>query len=586
MDSPERIQRLSVGDAISDGGVWGSAMRFAGIGWGKNFSLRPDLLTTPLLTATGNAVVPSTVDVYVNNQRVSSESLPPGPFVIDRLPAVTGAGQVNVVVRDALGREQQLTSPFYSSARLLAPGLSQYQVDLGSIRQDYAMVSARYGGLLASGTYRRGLTSALTVEAHAEYLQDQIQAGGVTLAAALGSFGVLNLIAAGSDGDGESGSLAAAGIERQSMRFNWVFSTAHASSGYRQIATVESPSMQFRRRDLAQVGANLDLYGSISLAFVRQRYADRDAEQTMSLSYSKSIGPQGAVNLTATRTTQEGTPAYGAFLTFTMALGPSTSVAMSASSGRGPGSPDDELVASYMQNSPYGLGQGYRMSASTAGNYDAQWRNQMPVGDFALAAARYSGVSGVRADFNGAATLLGGQLRSARQVNNSFALVNVGGLPEVPIYLDNQLVAHTDASGWAVLHDLREYEPNRISVDPQEVPLDTTIGSRQLVLAPTYRSGVLAKFPVERVQSGTFRLVTQEGVPLPAGATVTFKGQTFPVAYDGVTYVTGFDHGMAGTASWEGNHCTFRLDPPPADDPLPDMGTVICRVPGLLEGPP
>ncbi|MEY4932079.1 MAG: hypothetical protein RLZZ403_399, partial [Pseudomonadota bacterium] len=163
LDFHARMERLTIGDAISDGGVWGSSVRFGGIGWGKNFSLRPDLLTTPLLSATGNAVVPSTVDVYVNNQRVSSESLPPGPFVIDRLPSVTGAGQVNVVVRDALGREQQLSRPFYSSARLLAPELSQYEIDVGTIRRDYAFASDHYGDLVASGTYRRGLNNVITV---------------------------------------------------------------------------------------------------------------------------------------------------------------------------------------------------------------------------------------------------------------------------------------------------------------------------------------------------------------------------------------------------------------------------------------
>ena len=94
----------------------------------------------------------------MNNQKVSSEVLPPGPFVIDRLPAVTGAGQVQVVVRDALGREQQVTQPFYSSLQLLAAGLSQYELDLGKVRRDYTTASVAYGPTMGSASYRRGLS--------------------------------------------------------------------------------------------------------------------------------------------------------------------------------------------------------------------------------------------------------------------------------------------------------------------------------------------------------------------------------------------------------------------------------------------
>jgi hypothetical protein len=43
-----------------------------------------------------------------------------------------------------------------------------------------------------------------------------------------------------------------------------------------------------------------------------------------------------------------------------------------------------------------------------------------------------------------------------------------------------------------------------------------------------------------------------------------------------MTYVTGIDHSLAGEAHWAGKRCVFRLQPPPAGDPLPDMGTVRC----------
>jgi outer membrane usher protein len=96
-------------------------------------------------------------------------------------------------------------------------------------------------------------------------------------------------------------------------------------------------------------------------------------------------------------------------------------------------------------------------------------------------------------------------------------------------------------------------------------------------VAPPFRSGVVARFPVERIRSGTFRLVTEDGKPVPVGAIVTLLGATFPVVLDGMVYVTGFDHGTAADATWPGNQCSFRLDPPNEDVPQPDMGTVVCR---------
>ena len=57
-----------------------------------------------------------------------------------------------------------LTQSFYSSTILLAKGLSQYSVNVGSIRDDYALASDHYGGLLSEFSYRRGITDRVTLE--------------------------------------------------------------------------------------------------------------------------------------------------------------------------------------------------------------------------------------------------------------------------------------------------------------------------------------------------------------------------------------------------------------------------------------
>ena len=92
--------------------------------------------------------MPSTVDVFVNGAPVASESVPPGPFSIDHLPVLTGAGQLQVVVTDALGRQQVLTQPYYSGTALLRPDLAEYSFELGSIREDYGHRSFAYGDML------------------------------------------------------------------------------------------------------------------------------------------------------------------------------------------------------------------------------------------------------------------------------------------------------------------------------------------------------------------------------------------------------------------------------------------------------
>ncbi len=583
-DFPATLETLNLGDDISDGASWGNAVRYAGVRWSRNFGLRPDLLTTPLLATSGTATVPSTVDVFVNNQLVTSSQLPPGPFIIDRLPTVSGTGDVSVVVRDALGREEVLTQSFYSSVTLLAPGLSQYSVNLGKIRDNYALESNDYGPMLGEASYRRGITDAVTLEGHAEYLAGDAHAAGLNAAFGLGQIGVINFTAANGGDPSGSGWLSGVGLEHRGTNTSFIASSLWASSDFSQVGEPLDPGMRMRQRSLLQTGFGLGRFGSLSLAYVRQTYRDSPTQQTLGLTHSIRLGRVGSLNLSLTETrtaaqfsTTGAQNSTSAYLIFVLPLDFRRAATLSTVGGSGPGAPANEVIASLTESPPVGPGTGYRLSASTAGNYDADWRQQFNGADLELEAARNQGLDGRSAYLSGAMTFLDGQLNTTRSVNGSFAMVDVAGLADVPVYVENQLTTHTDATGRALLYNLRPYEANRISITPEDLPLDTAIAASSTIMAPPYRSGVIARFPVERVRSGTFRLVTEDGKPVPVGAVVTLKGTQFPVVLDGMVYVTGYDHGMSAEATWPSGHCSFRLEPPPPDDPLPDMGTIQCH---------
>jgi len=575
-DFPAALETLNVGDAISDSGNWGYAVRYAGIRWSRNFALRPDLLTTPLLTTGGTATVPSTVDVFVNNQLVTSKQLPAGPFVIDRLPTVSGTGDVNVVVRDALGREQVLTQSFYSSASLLAPGLSQYSVNVGSVREDYALASDHYGAMLGEASYRRGLTDHLTLEGHGEFLAHGAHAAGIDAALGVGHLGLVSLAAAeGGDAAG-SGWLGGLGFERSGSRMSLRVSNAWYGSRFAQVGQPTDPAMRLRERSIVQTGFALGPLGSVSLAYVRQAYRASPAQQTFSLTHSLSFGRSGSLNLTVTRLlgAQASTSAY---LIYVLPFGRRRAVTATAVGGSGSGAPTNEAIVSATMSPPIGPGMGYRVSASTTGNYDADWRRQFEAADLELETARNQGVDGTSAYLSGSTTLIDGQVNATRSVDGSFAMVDLDGLANVPIYVENQLTTRTNSSGRAILYNLRPYEANRISVDPTDLPLDTTIQAASTIVAPPYRSGVVVRFPIERVRGATFRLVTDAGEPVPPGAVVSLNGASFPVVLNGLVYVTGDGGGADAQATWSAGHCRFRLPPLPDNDPLPDLGTIRCH---------
>ncbi|MCS0464592.1 fimbrial biogenesis outer membrane usher protein, partial [Burkholderia mallei] len=169
MSDPKSLTTTQFGDTISSSLAWTRSLRVADLQWRSNFALRPDLVTFPVPALAGTAVVPSTVDLYVNGVRQFSGDVPSGPFVINSVPSITGAGNATVVTRDALGRTIATSLPLYIDTRMLAPGLASYSVEAGFLRRAWGLRSFDYAPRPAvSATARYGVSERLTVEAHAE----------------------------------------------------------------------------------------------------------------------------------------------------------------------------------------------------------------------------------------------------------------------------------------------------------------------------------------------------------------------------------------------------------------------------------
>jgi outer membrane usher protein len=576
LDLPERLATLRVGDAISASGAWGRSARFGGVQFGTNFATQPTLVTTPLLYAQGEAIVPSTVDVFVNGRRVASEEVLPGPFTIDRLPPITGAGQMQVVVTDALGRQQVIAQPYYTGPTLLRAGLNEYSFEAGAIREDYALRSNAYGDLVMAGTFRRGITDRFTAEVHAEGQADGASAAGVDTAWQVGTIGILTLTAA-AGGDDDIGWLGGVGFEHNGHPVSVFARTLYASEDFAQLGTSVQRDRP-KQRSFGGVGIDLNHYGNLQVSYGQQTNWSSPTTETIALSHSVTLGGYGYLSFVASHTISDGS-STDLFMNWTMPFGDRRTASVSLQHSPDAAADEElEVVASMQQSLPAGSGTGYYVALSSTENAQLDYFLQGDAGLVGVQYARRNDTDGWRANAGGGLALTGAGVMPSRRLDRSFAVVEVADFPDMTVYVENQPVGRTDSKGRVLLDSLRAYERNAISIDPKELPLDASLATPAMTVTPAYRSGPIVRFPVVRASAATLRLLQDDGTPVPAGASVITRNEQVPVALDGFVYLTMAAGQHEARAEWLGRRCTFRFERPEQGDPQPDLGSITCKI--------
>lgn len=571
-DSPERMRTLVLGDTITGGTEWSGNARIGGVQWGSNFSTQPELITMPTMSLAGEAVLPSTVDLYVDGALRQRQQVTPGPFLVDEVPVISGAGEVRLVVTDALGREQVISRDYYASQRMLRRGLHEWTWNAGFIRRNYGLESFDYGRGIVAATHRYGFSDRLTGEFHAQALDDH-RTGGAGASVLVPGGGVVHGAVAYSDGDRGSGHFYSLGAQRHGRRFSAGIEGQASSADFHRLGSRTGRSLPARQ--LRTHGSmRLPTGGSLSLSYTSRQYRQTPDIDLVTLRLSHRLGNLGFMSISALRFLETDETAISATLSIPLGL-QRTNVSVTGAHRN-----SNTQGAVIMQRSlPAGTGYGYRLRMGMGDNkhHLASVAYQNDHGSWQLEGAQRGGQHHTRATASGGLAWLGGGMYTSRRIHDSFAVVEVPGFEGVRVLSENQVVARTNAQGRALVPRLRAYERNRLRIDQADLPLNARVGHLDTEVAPYYRSGVLVAFPVTRTRDAFFRVELESGEPLPLGSALfDDQGEQWPVGHRGETFMTNLNPENRIRARYNGKVCEFDLPVPLSDEPVPDLGTVTC----------
>lgn len=583
MSFPERMLTVDVGDTLTGATAWSRPTRIGGVQIGTNFALQPYRVTAPLPQFLGQATLPSQVELYINGMKQYSGQVPAGPFQLNAVPGINGAGNAQLVLTDALGRVSTVDFSLYNTQQLLQKGFTDWSAGFGFVREDYGLRSLSYGrDPMASGSWRRGLTDHFTASAHGEITQGLGNAGvgGDWL---LGNAGVLSGSVARSSYRGLDGSQLSFGYQWINSRFNFGAQGTRSSSGYRDVASLYgSPSPQLSAS--AQAGMSTDGFGNFGVSYVHLRYQEQTSRYASGYWY-KSLDRSASISLNLNQNLDVSRD-RSVFLSFSLTFDARTymSAGVQLQDNR------NLFNASVSRSLPTDGGFGWRAQTqqgdgSHGGLAELDYLSRY--GQAQAGLMNFGGSSSAYVGTNGALVLMGGHAFAARSIYNGFALVSTDGIPDVPVKLENNLVGHTDPHGLLLVTPLNAYQNNKLSIDPMQLPADVRIGHVDTNATPSDRAGTLVSFGITPIRAASVLLRDKAGKALPLGSQVRLRGQgqaSGPalVGFDGAVYLDTLDkHNVLEVSLPEGGTCSVGFDYRKQGDGIPQIGPLTCAKKGV-----
>jgi outer membrane usher protein len=559
----------TVGDFFSAGGQSQRALRLGGLQIASDYSLRPDLVTIPLPSFTGQVAVPTGIDLINGDQRYKLGDIQPGEFTVRNVPASNGRGEVAVILRDALGRETIQSTRFYVSRNLLARNLSEFAVNAGFVRRRYGVRSLDYGPLTGSAFYRRGISSRLTVEGTAEWTSGLVNVGARG-DVVLGGLALATVEARYSrDSEGRtSGTLLNLGLESSGSLISGRIGAILPTSGYRDVASKLGDPLP-PRQFVGQINFDLGHMNQLQLSVSRQQRRfdprfPRAELQSDLLNTSFRTRISQKIDFFSSLGYRRGeTRAFSGFLGLSVQLGGGRNFQGSASGGsKAPLTGSATLSKQAIEGDPLGYSFERSFGATSRTSASVAWRS--PYGRIEGQAEYVAGTVGLRANARGSVLIAGGGVFARNQTGGSYALVRTGTIPGVTIMRENRPAGVTSRGGLLLVENIPAQVPISFDVDADKLPADALArDTRKRIIVPRGAVGLVA-LDVVRFIPRQIRLIGPSGEPLLPGTLIKAlpSGEAMLAGFDGVVdYNAGGNDRRLVVAGEGGPLCVVEIDP-------------------------
>jgi len=584
-DRRQQLQRLIIGDFIFGSDRFGSNLNMGGISFQKAYFTAPYLITHPLEDISGSVTSPSKLDIYLDGTLFHSENLLPGEYNLRNIFPREGGGLMEIVLTDAFGRVTRIQDPFYLTTSLLKTGYHDYSYNAGFLREEFSQRSFKYGDAAFSAFHFYGVNDFLTIGLAAEASKRTYNLRPSSTLR-LWNAGVMNLtLATSQDDDREKGLAASLDYSYQTP----TFTTQWASRGFsKNYATIMVEPRQDSTKFETFVGVSYitKKLGSFGLSYGFLNRHDGSDQRTITARYSQSIFRN--VRMIAQVSRIEDSDNINEF-SINLIYSPTHDTSVSASYDRKETSNRESIQM--QKDTPIGEGFGGRMfyqkTDSDLGPTDTFDAFSQYNARYGIFNGRYRSVDSDQAyelSAAGGLAYVAGTTSFGRPVTDSFALVEVGNLDNVRVYVNNNEIGRTDSSGKIFLPNLASYYDNQISIDDHDIPLDYSFPDTKLFVSPPERSGSHIKFEATK-----FRAIFGKIFVKSAGVTELLKSRqismniegkevVFDTTSDGEFYLENVNQGQyQASFIYYKKRCTFDIIVPKTDEGLIDLGDLVCE---------